>query len=72
MMVLKLLTIGMDLFIFQQESLVDGNDKLDESTLCFHYERIRLGKSCVLIMPLVCCVTWHAKTTNELVVEMVS
>ena len=36
----------------------------------FHRQRICLRKSSVLIMLLVCCVTWHAKTVNELIIEM--
>ena len=70
MMVLKLITI--DMTFFQKESLLVGDDKLDESTLSFHRKKIRLRKSSVLIMPLECCVKWNAKTANKLVVEMES
>ena len=67
MMVLKLITTGMD---FQVESSEVGSDKLDESILRFRRQRTYLRKSSTLIMSLVCCVTWHAKATSELVVEM--
>ena len=52
------------------ESLEVGSDKLNESILSFRRQRTCLGKSSVLIMSLVCCVTWHVKATRELVVEM--
>ena len=47
-----------------------GSDKLDESILSFRRQRTCLRKSSALIMTLVCCVTWHAEATSELVVEM--
>ena len=70
MMVLKLITTGMDLSIFQVESSEVGSDKLDESILSFRRQRTSLRESSALIMSLVCCIPWLAKATSELVVEM--
>ena len=70
MMVLKLITTGMELSIFQVESSEVGSDKLDESILSFRRQRTCLRKSSDFTMSLVCCVTWHAKATSELLVEM--